>query len=186
MIENKLQLNDIVQCKRIGLPNSKSGRSRLVLVIMRYKQDALKLHNWGVGTKINAKAPIWINPDLTKTERDVRFRLQLKKQNAKKVNEEKKVANQYEDKCATNPGSAMQALQNENRLVVVDNTNVERNSNSAVADKLPVEYTSISSSASPDITESKTARSSDQVSSSKVFQKTNDYTKWFNCIIHQH
>ena len=111
VIENNLQLNDIVKCKRIGLPKTKSGRSRLVLVIMRYKEDALKLHNWGVGTKINAKDPIWINPDLTKTERNVRFRLRLKKRNAKKVNEEKKVADLNEDKCATNPGSVMQALQ---------------------------------------------------------------------------
>ena len=121
---------------------------------------------------IGCKDPIWINPDLTKTERDVRFRLRLKKRNAKKVNEEKKVADLNEDKCATNPGSAMQALQNENRLVVADNANVERNSNSAVADKLPVKSTNISSSASPaDITESKTARSSDQVSSSGRLSK---------------
>ena len=102
--------------------------------------------------KSMAKTPIWINPDITKTERDVRFPLRLRKRHARKENEEKKIADQNEAGHVSNDGSAIKALQNENRLDI-DNANIDKNSNSAVADELTAKDTSSFISASPDIAE---------------------------------
>ena len=82
-IDGKFEKSDIANCKRIGSKKdqnengedgaSRDERPRLILVTLRYEQDALYFHNSGFGRKYGENC--WINPDLTKAERDARYKL---------------------------------------------------------------------------------------------------------------
>ena len=64
--EENLTLNDLVSCKRLG--ERKPNQNRFVLVVFKSEQDAMYFHNYGRGRKLGQG--VWVNPDLTKTERD--------------------------------------------------------------------------------------------------------------------
>ena len=67
--EEQLSTNDFVSCKRLGM--KKPDHTRLVLVIFKREEDAMYFHNWGRGRKLTDG--IWVNPDLTRTERDAMY-----------------------------------------------------------------------------------------------------------------
>ena len=67
--EENLELNDLVSCKRLG--EKKVGHNRFILVVFKTEQDALYFHNYGRGR--NLEEGVWVNPDLTKTERDALY-----------------------------------------------------------------------------------------------------------------
>ena len=65
---------DIVKAVRLGkaVPN----KSRLILVTIRHEEDAKYLHNYKSGRKVDledSSGSVWINADLTRTERDAAF-----------------------------------------------------------------------------------------------------------------
>ncbi|NQY00908.1 MAG: hypothetical protein HRT70_07225 [Flavobacteriaceae bacterium] len=70
------QPKDIVSINKIGRQEV-GDRSwpRLTLVSLRYKADAVLLHNNGKGFMVNRST--WINPDLTKAERDDLYKTRL-------------------------------------------------------------------------------------------------------------
>ena len=49
----------------------KPGKNRLVLIVLKKEDCAAELHNFGRGRKLDNG--IWINPDLTRTERDAKY-----------------------------------------------------------------------------------------------------------------
>ena len=65
--------SDIVNARRLGKPVN--GKKRLLMVTLRHEQDSKFLHNYKTGRKVVLanNREIWINADLTKTERDVAF-----------------------------------------------------------------------------------------------------------------
>ena len=70
---------DIGQCKRLGtLPKPSEKRNkpvkpRPILVIFRDEQDALYFHNYSRGRKVFSDQNVWVNPDLTRTEREAMY-----------------------------------------------------------------------------------------------------------------
>ena len=68
--EEDLCANDIVTCKRLG--EKKQGQKRFVLVVFKREEDAQYFHNWGRGRNLGGNK--WVNPDLTRTERDALFK----------------------------------------------------------------------------------------------------------------
>ena len=77
-IDGNFKKVDIANCKRISNKKNENGttnhdRPRLILATLRYEQDALYFHNSGYGRKYGDNC--WINPDLTKAERDARYKL---------------------------------------------------------------------------------------------------------------
>ena len=63
--------SDIVKAVRLGKPAT--GRNRMILVTLRHEEDAKFLHNYKYGRKVELNVGsgyLWINADLTKTERD--------------------------------------------------------------------------------------------------------------------
>lgn len=66
-----LSTNEIVTCKRLGKKTPGQTRPRLVLLIFKREEDAMYFHNWGRGRKLNGG--IWVNPDLTRTEREAMY-----------------------------------------------------------------------------------------------------------------
>ena len=67
-LEEKLVQNDVLIVKRMG---QNSTKPRLLHVVLKYEIDATTFHNGGAGRKIDDR--IWINPDLTRTERDILY-----------------------------------------------------------------------------------------------------------------
>lgn len=63
-------INDIVTVKRLG--EKKVGVSRFILVVFKSEEAALYYHNYGRGR--NVAENIWVNPDLTRTEREAMFK----------------------------------------------------------------------------------------------------------------
>ena len=82
-IDESFEKSDIANSKRIGLKRRSEGetdvdqRPRLLLVTLRYEQDALYFHNSGFGRKYGENC--WLNPDLTKAERDARYKFRCEK-----------------------------------------------------------------------------------------------------------
>ena len=78
-IDESFQKSDILNSKRIGQKKQNENgtisdtRPRLLLVTMRYEQDALFFNNSGSGRKYGDHC--WINADLTKSEREARYKL---------------------------------------------------------------------------------------------------------------
>ena len=77
-IDKNFKKADIANCKRISNKRDQNGtenheRPRLILATLCYEQDALYFHNSGYGRKYGDNC--WINPDLTKAERDARYKL---------------------------------------------------------------------------------------------------------------
>ena len=86
-IDGNFKKCDIVNSKRIGQKKkdendaSTNEKPRLLLVTLRYEQDALFFHNCGTGRKYGDHC--WINADLTKSERDARYKLRCAKREKK-------------------------------------------------------------------------------------------------------
>ena len=66
-----VEANDVADCKRLG--ELKPGANRLVLVIFKREDVAADFHNYGRGR--NIEGDVWVNPDLTRTEREARFQM---------------------------------------------------------------------------------------------------------------
>ena len=82
----ELKQSEILRCTHLGreiLPHEKP-QPRLVLVKLKYKEDAEFLHRNGLGR--NYKHDGWINPDLTVFEREARYKMRLKRREALKLN----------------------------------------------------------------------------------------------------
>ena len=82
--EEEMTTNDIVMCKRLGL--KKPGGVRPVLVVFKSEGDAQYFHNWGRGRKLRGK--MWVNPDLTRTERDADYRKRQERKRRRSAEEE--------------------------------------------------------------------------------------------------
>ena len=92
-LEPKMKMNDILHVKRIGSSKKdesvKEGSSvkvikpRLLLVSLKYESDAAFLHNNGYGRKVTCvnddSMHAWINPDLTRAERDAQYELRVQR-----------------------------------------------------------------------------------------------------------
>ena len=85
-IYESFKKSDIANSRRIGRLGrkeptetdvNKEEKPRLLLVTLRYEQDALFFHNSGSGRKFGDKC--WINADLKKSERDARYKLRFAK-----------------------------------------------------------------------------------------------------------
>jgi hypothetical protein len=74
-----LSQEEIAYCKRLG--EKKPGKNRLVLIVLKKEDCAAELHNFGRGRKLDDG--IWINPDLTRTERDAKFQERVKRRQKK-------------------------------------------------------------------------------------------------------
>ena len=79
------QLNDILNCYRIGRKNSGNtdgGRSnRLLLVILKSEEVVSELHNFGRGRRVDGG--VWINKDMTRTEREILYQQRKAKRDKK-------------------------------------------------------------------------------------------------------
>ena len=72
--------SDIVKAVRLGKLKAENQRTneRTVLVTLRHEEDSKFLHNYKAGRKVeqaDGSGHLWINADLTKTERDAAFKL---------------------------------------------------------------------------------------------------------------
>ena len=67
--EGILEPNDIAHCRRLG--KLETGKNRLILVVLKREDWAVDFHNFGRGRKYDDN--VWVNPDLTKTEREAQF-----------------------------------------------------------------------------------------------------------------
>ena len=82
--EPRLQNGDILSCKRRGrIAFTKSHVGCFIHVVRKYQDDAEMLHNCGLGREIYDN--IWINPDLTKMERDAKYQIH-KQRKVEKLN----------------------------------------------------------------------------------------------------
>ena len=66
-----LDPNDIAHCNRLGKKKD-TGSGRLILVVVKREDWAAEFHNFGRGRKLDGN--IWVNPDLTTTEREAQYR----------------------------------------------------------------------------------------------------------------
>ena len=75
MFNGEIDKKDILVSKRLGVYNSESvSKPRPIFVTMRYEDDANYCHNFGKGFRIRReKYEAWANPDLTQTEREVKY-----------------------------------------------------------------------------------------------------------------
>ena len=72
--------SDIVKAVRLGklVAENQRNNERTVLVTLRHEEDSKFLHNYKAGRKVeqaDGRGHLWINADLTKTERDAAFKL---------------------------------------------------------------------------------------------------------------
>ena len=64
-----LSHEEIAYCKRLG--EKRAGVNRLILIVLKKEDCAAELHNFGRGR--NLGNGLWINPDLTRTEREAKY-----------------------------------------------------------------------------------------------------------------
>ena len=96
LMEGEIEKRDVLMARRLGAYSTekKTARGdvavRNVLLTLRYDGDALYAHNTGNGRKIvlDSGKAVWINPDLTRLERDARLKTRQEKQ--KKYEEDKR------------------------------------------------------------------------------------------------
>ena len=69
----KFTTDDIAHCKRLG--EKKPGTNRIILVVFKKEEIATEFHNYGRGRKLQTQGVVWVNPDLTQTERTARFNM---------------------------------------------------------------------------------------------------------------
>ena len=62
-------VNDLVSVKRLG--EKKPRGKRLILIVFKNEEAARHFHNYGRGREVSDK--VWVNPDLTRTERDAMY-----------------------------------------------------------------------------------------------------------------
>ena len=64
------------------MAENQRNNERTVLVTLRHEEDSKFLHNYKAGRKVeqaDGRGHLWINADLTKTERDAAFKLRQQK-----------------------------------------------------------------------------------------------------------
>ena len=94
--EARLNKNEILAASRLGRRNEnsetdQSRRPRMIIVTLKFESDATSFHNNGIGRKIE-DSNIWVNPDLTRTERDVLYRKRVQRRRSKAANIDKREA----------------------------------------------------------------------------------------------
>ena len=84
-LEPRFLDGDLLSCRRLGKRNSDRQHARLVLGKMRLSYDAQYFHRYGKGRCINidGMGDIWINPDLSKAEREARYKARMSRRNKK-------------------------------------------------------------------------------------------------------
>ena len=68
---SNLDINDIAETKRLG--ERTAGENRLILVRLKSEEVAQRFHNFGRGRHLGNN--VWVNQDLTRTERAARFQM---------------------------------------------------------------------------------------------------------------
>ena len=70
-----LDINDIAETKRLG--ERRPGENRLILVRLKSEEVAQRFHNFGCGRHLGKFQgnDVWVNQDLTRTERTARFQM---------------------------------------------------------------------------------------------------------------
>ena len=69
LLGKEVEKSEILEVKRLNYGRlSNRNQPRLIFVTLKYEEDARWAHRNGRG--YNVEGDIWINPDLTKTERD--------------------------------------------------------------------------------------------------------------------
>lgn len=82
--EEELNEDDIVSSKRLG--QRKPGNTRIVLVVFKTEENASYFHNWGRGRKLRGN--MWVNPDLTRTEREAQYQSRQDRRNRRHSDED--------------------------------------------------------------------------------------------------
>ena len=99
LMDGEIDKRDIMMARRLGVfsADKKTQRGevavRNVLITLRYEGDAVYAHNTGRGRKIvmdsqTGKA-VWINPDLTKLERDARLNARKERQQKRREEDDR-------------------------------------------------------------------------------------------------
>ena len=94
-VEEKFPSGQILSCKRLGPKKNENSeqsttrkhKSRMILVTLRNENDAVFFHRNGYGRKLSEN--IWLNADLTKDEREAKYKLRVQKREKAKELEEK-------------------------------------------------------------------------------------------------
>ena len=76
----ELETSDIADCKRLG--KKETGTNRIILVRFKKEDVAAGFHNYGRGRHLGNNK--WVNPDLTRTEREAKYRMRKEKEKKKK------------------------------------------------------------------------------------------------------
>jgi len=88
-LEPKFVTKDLLSCKRLGKSSSNQSQTRPILSNLRLHSDAQYMHRYGKGQCVflDGIGEIWINPDLSKSEREALYELRQKKRNKNAKNE---------------------------------------------------------------------------------------------------
>ena len=78
VLAGECAMEDILYCRRLG---KKGARPRIVLAVMRREDDAVYFHNDGRGRRyyLQDYSVVWVNPDLTRNEREAMYQERLAK-----------------------------------------------------------------------------------------------------------
>ena len=120
-LEPQFQECDLLNCTRLGRPNL-NNKHRVVLARLRLHLDAQFMHQYGRGrsVELGEVGKIWINPDLSKLEREVLYKNKLKKRNKKTQNDRSNKGDSSEKELAV-------------ALLTNDEHNISEPQNSSVA-----------------------------------------------------
>ena len=88
-IEENFLSSQILNCKRLGPKRDENNeqsttrkyKSRMIMVTLRNENDAVFFHGNGSGRKVSER--IWLNADLTKDEREAKYKLRVQKREKK-------------------------------------------------------------------------------------------------------
>lgn len=81
-LSHELTVTDILFCQRLG---KKGAKPRVILVVMRKEDDAVYFTNNGRGRRyyLGDRDYIWVNPDLTRTEREALYKKRVDKKSSR-------------------------------------------------------------------------------------------------------
>ena len=92
-VDRSFPNGQILNCKRLGAKKDgnetdspRQYRSRLIVVTLRNENDAVFFHNNGTGRQ--CQESIWLNADLTKDEREARYKLRCERRQKNKARTE--------------------------------------------------------------------------------------------------
>lgn len=72
LLGSDCSIRDIVVVKRLG--EKKPRKRRPILAVFKSEEVAQHFHNYGRGRKVMELVGCWVNPDLTRTEREAMFK----------------------------------------------------------------------------------------------------------------